>query len=270
METVLVINGEAYWQDYLPDFNVISKKIQNTQWLWKESELIAIDTNGVCVPNKILWRVGAIKPAASHRVALEMIALSQISCVNSAEVLLTGYDRISMLRTLIRSGLPVIPFQVATASTMLKGIQISFPFVVKAGNYHGGFGKALVEEEKKWQDIRDLLFISDDYITIEPFINYVRDIRYLSVGEEIWAMARKGRFWKANVETTDFELINIDPIIVNEVRQLKTLLQADIIAVDILEDSNGDHFYVEYNDIPGLSGFPDAAIKAVAQCIREK
>ena len=90
METVLVINGEAYWQDYLPDFNVISKKIQNTQWLWKESELIAIDTNGVCVPNKILWRVGAIKPAASHRVALEMIALSQIACVNSAEVLLTG------------------------------------------------------------------------------------------------------------------------------------------------------------------------------------
>jgi ribosomal protein S6--L-glutamate ligase len=267
MKTILVINGESYWQEYLPDFKIEQKKIQNTEWLLKDSQLYAIDPNGVCKPDIILWRVGAIRPDAKHKTALDMIQLSGIPCVNSVGVLIKGFDRLSMLNVLKECNLPVIPFNVATTSVHLKNIEIPFPFVVKAGNYHGGFGKVLVDSEEKWQDIKDLLFISEEYITIEPFINYDKDIRYLAIGDKVWAMARKGKFWKANVETTDFVLIDQDQILIEQTKKLQNHLKADIVAIDILEEKNGNRYFVEYNDIPGLSGFPDEVRIELAKCL---
>jgi ribosomal protein S6--L-glutamate ligase len=269
METILVINGEAYWQDFLSDYKVEQKKIQSTEWLLKDNQLFAIDQQGVCKPDKILWRVGAIRPSAKHKTALDVIQLSGIHCVNSSSVLTKGYDRLSMLNILKECHLPVIPFNVATTSTQLKNIEIPFPFVVKAGNYHGGFGKVLVNNEEKWQDIKDLLFISEDYITIEPFIDYTRDIRYLAVGAKVWAMARQGKFWKANVQTTDFVLIDPEENLIAQTKQLQDYLGADIVAVDILEDKDCNRYFVEYNDIPGLSGFPDEVKTELANCLRK-
>lgn len=266
METVLVINGEAYWQDFLPDCKVERKQIQSTEWLLKDGRLHAIDAAGACIPDRILWRVGAIRPDAKHRAALEIIRLSGVPCVNSAEVLLKGYDRLSMLAQLKCCGLPIIPFNVVTSATLLRHARLEFPFVVKAGNYHGGFGKVLVDNEEKWQDIRDLLFISEDYITVEPFINYARDLRYLAIGEHVWAMARKGRYWKANVQTSAYEMIEPEATLIVETMRLKKHLGADIIAIDILEEQSGRLHVVEYNDIPGLSGFPDETRIALAAC----
>jgi ribosomal protein S6--L-glutamate ligase len=221
----------------------------------------------VCEPDIILWRVGAIKPSPKHRTVLDIIQLSGIHCVNSADVLSKGFDRLMMLHILKHCNLPVIPFNVATNSTQLKNIQMAFPFVVKAGNYHGGFGKVLVENEEKWQDIKDLLFITEDYITIEPFIDYDKDIRYLAIGNKVWAMARKGKFWKANVQTTDFILIEPEEDLTKQVQTLQSFLKADIIAIDVLEAKNGNRYIVEYNDIPGLSGFPDEAKIKLAECL---
>ncbi len=267
METILVINGETYWQEYLTDYKVERKLIQSTEWLLKNNQLFAIDQDGICKPDKILWRVGAIKPNPRHKTALEIIQLSGVHCINSAKVLLQGYDRLSMLNDLKACKLPVIPFNVATSSTHLKNIDIQFPFVVKAGNYHGGFGKVLVDTIEKWQDIKDLLFISEDYVTIEPYINYEKDIRYLAIGNKTWAMARKGKFWKANIQTTDFVMIEQDETLINQTKKLQEFLKADILAIDILEDKNENKFIVEYNDIPGLSGFPDEVKTELAKCI---
>lgn len=270
METVLVINGETYWPDFLPGFKVEQKKIQSTEWLLKDNQLYAIDQHGACKPDKILWRVGAIRPNAKHKTALDLIQLSGIHCVNSTAVLTKGFDRLTMLNVLKECRLPVIPFNVATASTQLKNIEIPFPFVVKAGNYHGGFGKVLVDSEEKWQDIKDLLFITEDYITIEPFINYDKDIRYLAVGDNVWAMARKGKFWKANVQTTDFVMIEQEDVLIEQTKALQRYLKADIVAIDILEEKNGNRYFVEYNDIPGLSGFPDEVKTELANCLVTK
>lgn len=124
--------------------------------------------------------------------------------------------------------------------------------------------------KKKWQDIKDLLFISEDYITIEPFINYDKDIRYLAVGDKIWAMARKGKFWKANVQTTDFILIDQEQSLIDQTKKLQDYLKADIVAIDILEEKNGNRYFVEYNDIPGLSGFPDEVKIELTKCLTNK
>jgi ribosomal protein S6--L-glutamate ligase len=265
-----VVNGESWWQEYLPNARVEQKKIQATDWLLKGGELYAVDASGVCKPDKILWRVGAIRPEQKHKTALDLIQLSGVPCVNSAAVLSRGYDRLTMLMAMKECDLPVIPFNAATQSIQLKNIEIPFPFVVKAGNYHGGFGKVLVEDEGKWQDIKDLLFISSDYVTVEPFIRYERDIRYLAIGDRIWVMARRGKFWKANVQTTDFVLTDPDPALAAQARRLKEFLKADIVAIDVLEEKDGTCHFVEYNDIPGLSGFPEEVKTELATCLLRK
>lgn len=270
MKKILVVNGEKYWQEILPEYEIVQKSIQNSSWLLKNGRLHVVDSDGSVEPDAILWRVGAIKPMAIQTTALNLIELSNTPCVNAAQTLKVGFDRLSMLSALKQQGLPVIDFNVITNSFHLKNIQLDFPFVVKVGNYHGGFGKVLVEDNQKWQDVKDLLFITDDYISIEPFINYVRDIRYIAIGNKVWAMSRKGKFWKANIETTDFEVIEPEKKLVKQLLQLKESLAADIIAIDLLEEADGNIHIVEYNDIPGLSGFSDELKYELATILKEK
>lgn len=270
MKKILVINGEKYWQDLLPDFEITQKSIQDTSWILRNGKLFVADSTNVIEPDGILWRVGAIKPSEIQTTALNLIELAGIPCVNSAETLKIGFDRLSMLSKIKKQGLPVIDFNVVTKSTHLKNIKINFPFVVKVGNFHGGFGKVLIEDEKKWQDIKDLLFVTEYYVTIEPYINYTRDIRYIVINDKVWAMSRKGKYWKANVETTDF--IEFEPLedLSNKLLKLQEEIQADILAFDILEEESGKLHIVEYNDIPGLSGFSDELKFELAEVIKRK
>ena len=270
MKKILVVNGEKYWQDVLPDFEVVQKSIQDTSWVLKGGKLFVIDSNGVFLPDGILWRVGAIKPSEIQTTALNLIDLADIPCVNSAKTLKIGFDRLSMLSAIKKQELPVIDFNVVTKSTLLKNIQIDFPFVVKVGNYHGGYGKVLIEGEKKWQDIKDLLFGTNDYITIEPYINYTRDIRYIAIQDKVWAMSRRGKYWKANVRTTDYKEIIPQESLVKSLKKLQHEIEADILAIDILEEANGSIHIVEYNDMPGLSGFTDELKYELAEVLRRK
>lgn len=267
MKTILVVNGEKYWKDIFFDFQIVQKSIQDTSWILKKGRLFVTDSDGVVEPDGILWRVGAIPPTELQTIALNLIDLANIPCVNSPYTLKMGFDRLSMLNVIKKQNLPIIDFNVVTKSTHLKNIQIDFPFVVKVGNYHGGFGKVLIEDEKKWQDIKDLLFITDCYITIEPYINYVRDIRYIVINDRVWAMSRKGKYWKANVETTDYQEIAPDQFLMKNVKKLQDEIKADILAVDILEEENGRIHIVEYNDIPGLSGFSDELKQELADIL---
>ncbi len=270
MKKILVVNGEKYWQEILPEFEVTQKSIQKTSWILKNGKLFVADENGVVEPDGILWRVGAIKPTEIQTTALNLISLSGIPCVNSAETLKIGFDRLSMLSTIKKHGLPIIDFNVVTKSNHLKNVKINFPFVIKVGNYHGGFGKVLIEDEKKWQDIRDLLFVTEHYITIEPYINYKRDIRYIVINDKVWAMSRKGKYWKANIETTDF--VEFEPLkeLSDKLKILQREIKADILAIDILEEENGKLHIVEYNDIPGLSGFTDELKYELAEALKRK
>ncbi len=270
MQKILVVNGEKYWQDFLPNFEVVQKSIQNTSWVLKDGRLFVVDSKGVVEPDGILWRVGAIKPSVIQTTALNLIELAGIPCVNAPQTLKIGFDRLSMLAKIKQQGLPVIDFNVVTQSTLLKNVKIDFPFVVKVGNYHGGFGKVLVKDENQWQDLKDLLFVTEHYITIEPFINYERDIRYLAINDKVWAMSRRGKFWKANIETTDYELITPKDSLVASIKRLQQAIHADILAIDILEEAEGKLHVVEYNDIPGLSGFPDELRHELVEVLKAK
>lgn len=269
MPNILIVNGEQYWPDYLPQHQVTRKNIQDSSWVLQQGNLYVMDKEGVFKPDGILWRVGAIRPSPIQTTALNLIALAGVPCVNSASTLKLGFDRLSMLNQLQQQGLPVIDFDVVTQSTLLKNIERDFPFVVKVGNYHGGYGKILVRNQQEWQEAKDLLFISQDYVTIEPYIPYVRDIRYIAIGERVWAMSRKGKYWKANVETTNFQVLTPEPHLIQQLNHLQQNIGADIVAIDLLEEANGQLHVVEYNDIPGLSGFSEELKWELVACLNK-
>ncbi len=270
MKNIIVVNGETDWSAYFPGYTVLYRRIQHSSWLYSEGALWIFDTNGGQRVDAVLWRVGAIKPHPGQRHALELIRMADVPCLNPARVLLRGYDRLSMLNDLREAGLPVQSFSVALGEHMLDLLHPNFPAVLKVGNFHGGFGKMRVEDEEQWADARDMTFITEDYATLEPYIDYARDIRCLAVGEQVWAMTRRGSSWKANTQTQEYKIIPVPFQLEGYTRRAMNYLQADVLALDFLEKHDGSYTLLESNDIPGFSGFPTTVREAVALRLRTK
>lgn len=145
MKTLLVVNGEDYWAKYFSEYEVHQRRLQNSRWLLQDGVLWNFDATGALRVDAVLWRLGAVRPHSLHRAALETIRLSGVPCVNSAQTLLRGYDRLAMLTELREIGLPMLPFSVAIGERVLEVQPPDLPAVVKIGNLHGGWGKARAE-----------------------------------------------------------------------------------------------------------------------------
>jgi ribosomal protein S6--L-glutamate ligase len=184
MKTLVVINGEDYWARYFPEYEVHHRRLQTSRWLLRDSVMWNFDSTGAIRVDAVLWRLGAVRPHLLHRATLETVRLANVPCVNSAQTLLRGYDRLAMLSELREIGLPMLPFTVALGDRVLEMQQPELPAVVKIGNLHGGWGKARAENSEQWQDICDLAFINEEYATVEPYIDYAQDVRCLAVGDQ--------------------------------------------------------------------------------------
>ncbi|QQR41988.1 hypothetical protein JKA73_22940 [Myxococcus xanthus] len=264
---IAVINGEQYWRSWFPEHEVIAVRLQDASWVLKEGTLWCITREAATPIGGVLWRVGAIRPDPRHRTVLDLIRLSGVPCVNPAAALARCHDRLAMLAEMREAGLPVIPFNAALGDEMVRRIARPAPFVVKVGNHHGGYGKALVRNDAEWSDLADLLFAANDYAVVEPFIDYRRDVRCLAIGDQFWAMAREGAGWKANVQTRKHQVIDPPPQLVDFTRRAREQLRADIVALDFLEAQDGQYLLLECNDTPGLSGFPESLRAALAGCL---
>ena len=86
----------------------------------------------------------------------------------------------------------------------------------------------------------------------------------------MWAMSRRGSGWKANTGKIEYELIKTPALLEEYTSKAMAYLGADMLGLDFLEDQQGHYHLLESNDIPGLSGFPEAAFTAVARRMREK
>jgi ribosomal protein S6--L-glutamate ligase len=270
MQNIIVVNGEHNWQEYFPGFEVQRVRLQESRWLFIENKLWVFTGQSTLRVDAVLWRLGAVRPEPEHRTVLELIRMSGVPCVNSVHTLLRCYDRLSMLNELREAKLPVISYAVALGDRVLERLRPQLPAVLKVGNYHGGFGKALASTEAQWIDLRDLTFTSKDYQTVEPFIEYQRDIRCLMIGDELWSMSRKSTSWRANSNTNHYQLIDTPKELEEHTRSAMKHLNADLLGLDFLEQRDGSFILLESNDTPGLSGFPDLSRSAVAARLREK
>ena len=113
-KTLVLVNGETFWADYFPEFEVHTIRLQTSRWLLRDGKLTVFDLSiGKAIPvDSILWRLGAVQPFPNFRAVLELVRFAQIPCLNSTNVLLRGMDRLSMLNELKEIGLPVVPFTV--------------------------------------------------------------------------------------------------------------------------------------------------------------
>jgi ribosomal protein S6--L-glutamate ligase len=195
-----------------------------------------------------------------------MIRLSGVPCVNTAEILLRNFDRLGMLASLRAAGLPAPEFDAVSDTEVLERVAVSYPRVLKIGGLHGGFGKAKADDPESWAEARDLAYAAGTYATVEPYLEHERDVRCLLIGDAVFAMERRGRGWRANVDTIEHRLIDPPPDLEAMTRRLGRHLGATLIAVDALETANG-WVVIESNETPGLSGFPELARLELARLL---
>lgn len=263
---IVVVNGEPGWEEYLAPHEVVAHRVQDTTWVLRNRRLFALDRVKAGPVDGVLWRVGAIRPDDRQRIALEMIRLSGAPCVNSADVLLRNFDRLGMLFSLRAAGLPAPLFDAVSDTEVLERVAVDYPRVLKVGGLHGGFGKAKADDAESWGEVRDLAFAAGTYATVEPFIEHERDVRCLLIGDAVFAMERRGRGWRANVDTVKHRLVDPPPDLEAMTRRLGRHLGTTLLAVDALDTPNG-WVVMESNETPGLSGFPDLARVEVARLL---
>jgi len=271
---LLIVGGSFDFRADFPNYDVVARPLDSVRWLLREDKTLFIldilDATGATRVDAVLWRVGAIRPRAQHRQALELIRLAGVPCTNSAQTLLRGFDRLSMFAELREVGVPLIPFTVALGESVLERIEPDLPCVLKLGNWHGGLGKARLAMPETWADARDLASASEDYATLEPFVDYRRDVRVMAIGAQMWAMSRRSEQWKVNRGISEIEIIAVPAEIGDWTRRVQTHLAADMVGLDWIETPDGEWKCLEYNDVPGLTGWPDAVRRALVVIMREK
>ena len=270
MKNLIVVGGSFDFSADFPSWNVVACPLEKARWVLREDNVLFLFDGDARRVDAVLWRVGAIRPHAQHRHALELMRLSGVPCVNSARALLRGFDRLSMLAELREIGLPLVPFAAASGESTLMAVSPKLPCVLKLGNWHGGLGKARLATPESWEEARDLALTSPDYATVEPFIDYRRDVRVMVVGEQIWAMDRPSSSWKVNRGHAHFEIIDAPDVLADWTRRAQKHLGAEVLGLDWIETPDGKWLCLESNDVPGLSGWPDAVRRALIGCVRGK
>jgi ribosomal protein S6--L-glutamate ligase len=271
-KSLVLVNAEEYWDYHFTDYEVHRIRLQTSRWMLRDGKLRIYDPSvgRAVTADALFWRLGATRPFPNHRTALELARYSQIPCVNSAEVLLKGLDRLSMLNELRTIGLPVVPFTAIAGPPLLSQLPPQLPSIIKVGSYHAGYGKMKLSTLEQWQDMVDFVFITEDYLTIEPYIDYVRDVRCLAVGDQVWAMARNGSRWKANSGVVETQLIAAPPLLYDYTLRTMQHFGADVLALDFLETQDGQYVVLESNDVPGMTGFPDYVNELLASRMKAK
>ena len=267
---ILVLNGEPYWAGHLRGYDVVVRRLQDCSWVLRDGRLTVVDREGAVRPDGILWRVGAIRLLPRYRAVLETIRLSGVPCVNAPGTLLRCFDRLSTMAEMREAGMPVVEGSVVVGDNLVKHIARPTPFVVKAGNHHAGFGTALVRTNREWSDIADLLFAVDEYVVTEPYVEAVRDVRCLAVGDELWALERESHAWKETSDASRFTPMPIPDGLENLTRRAQDHLAADVIALDFLERIDGSYVLLGANDTPGLAGYPEIVRDCVAQTLMDR
>ncbi|MFD3166130.1 RimK family alpha-L-glutamate ligase [Herpetosiphon sp. NSE202] len=267
---IVVIHGESDWSDYLAGYDVVQCRLNQTKWLVQDNQVWAFSENRRIQVEAVLWRLGAVRPEPHQQRLLALLDFAAIPCVNPTNVLLACYDRLAMLAMLKRLGLPVLPQIISLGDGMIERIQPDLPVVAKIGSYHAGYGKMRIQTAEQWAEFCDLSFVSPDYCSSEPYIEYVRDIRCLLVGDQVWAMQRRSSGWRANVATNAYQLIEPPAEILEYSQRVMQQLKADILGIDFIEDQQGTFWVLECNEIPGLAGFPEAARALLAARLLNK
>lgn len=203
----------------------------------------------------VLWRAQGGRDTTLQHTALSLVAASSATCVNSAESLLLFGTRFLNNGALRKAGLPIIESsQILGANALSYFYTPQFPAVLKLGDWHMGYGKCKIRNLESWNDAVDMAAITQDIASIEPFINYTRDLRILLVGNDIFAVERvpSSHQWKANVCPEQVKTVEVPLMLEQMTRKAASILGMSILGADWIEDEQGKWILLEVNPAPGL------------------
>lgn len=201
----------------------------------------------------VLWRGQFDREPLRQHALLSFLKSSSTPCINSANIILAYGDRLSMHTGIKRLGYPIIEADFfCGANSYSYFFEPNLPCVLKVGNWHMGYGKMKCTTKENCLDAVDMASISRDYVGVEKFIHYKRDIRVLIIGDDIYCIERIPSQWKANVCPLKVSEVETPENIKTVSTEISSHLGVKILGIDWIEDTYRNWHILEANLAPGL------------------
>jgi len=136
-----------------------------------------------------------------------------------------------------------------------KGV---YPCVFKIGHAHGGLGKVRVETPGSFQDLASVVAVSDQYCTVEEYIEAKYDLHVFKIGPHYKALMRKSLTgnWKTNVGQSILEEVPVQEKHKAWIDQVSLMFGGlAICSLEAVVAKDGQEYIIEVNDCAmGLLG----------------
>jgi len=276
---VVECQSQLNWYEIFQNATLLDgTPIEIEQATWDEMSVISYDSPGVMVQfNR------ARKPHPGTSQERERMKQIDFVLLRSVTRSIKGQDSLNKLLGLIHGGLPSVnslasaylckdrPVVFGELRKIQKKLGVDFPlipqtlftehrtmlmtpdypFVAKVAHVHAGYGKLKVENSTQFQDLRGLIAIHDDYVSVEQFIEWDYDLRIQKIGPHYRGFKRISTNWKGNVGNqsivSDMEVSDKHKLMIDECSKIFGGL--DICALDLLHSKSNDREYIlELND----------------------
>jgi hypothetical protein len=281
MHRLLVIDGSPANNWYRLFKNVTAPdgqplQVEQTQWdlieAWHDSESLHVQISPSpepilgtsqkyersMVPDFMLVRNFVLGIHGQNWInTLMALRIGNVESVNSLNSIFFSTQRAMMIAEMRRVQaklkshnveFPIIPIKYFP-NTRQHIVCDSYPMVCKVGTSHAGYGKMRFKRSN-FSDFSTLLAMYNDYVTVEPFVPNVGDIRIQKIGQHIRAYKRtvvKG--WKGNVGESRVEDIAVTDTYKIWAEECSHIFGGlDILSIDAVIDEKGNHTILEVND----------------------
>jgi len=133
-----------------------------------------------------------------------------------------------------------------------------FPCVFKIGHAHGGLGKVKVENEAALEDIKGVVAVSNQYCTIEKFVEAYCDLHIFKIGSTYKALMRKSLSgnWKTNVGDVEIKEVTVQDKYKKWIDEASSMFGGlELCSLEAIVDGAGQEYIIEINDCAmGLMG----------------
>jgi ribosomal protein S6--L-glutamate ligase len=252
MKNILVL-GEIF--PYNQKINVINiLKIEDINLkVADKSLLVFVNNTGWQKVDGVIWRLLNQENFSKEYQLLNIINYSGVPCLNCASVYLSLSNRLSVLKLLEKNNIPLNSSQVHYGTLSKLNIELKkIPSVFKTGDFHCGYGKFIIRDSEVLSDVNDFSTLVNDYVTVEDYIPYQRDIRCLLIDAKAIFLEKKSNNWKANVNPYSIEVVPKISLIYELSLKIKNLLRADVVGIDWLQKQDDDWVAIETNLVPDL------------------
>lgn len=134
----------------------------------------------------------------------------------------------------------------------------AYPCVFKIGHAHGGLGKVRVETPGSFQDLASVVAVSDQYCTVEEYIEAKYDLHVFKIGSNYKALMRKSLTgnWKTNVGQSILEEVPVQDKHKGWIDQVSQMFGGlAMCSLEAVVAKDGKEYIIEVNDCAmGLLG----------------